>query len=52
MTDNSGFEPQDELRCGATNPSIFIFFIGQLNALPHVHFRPINVVVLPRALPG
>ncbi len=25
---------------------------GQLNALPHVHFRPINVVVWPRALPG
>jgi hypothetical protein len=24
---------------------------GQLNALPHVHFRPINVVVWPRALP-
>ena len=25
---------------------------GQLNALPHVHFRPIYVVVWPRALPG
>ena len=25
---------------------------GQLNALLHLHFRPINVVVWPRALPG
>ena len=25
---------------------------GQLNGLPHLHFRPINVVISPRALPG
>jgi hypothetical protein len=44
--------PERSIASTSKFPSPRPISTGQLNALPHVHFRPINVVVWPRALPG
>ena len=44
--------PERSIASTSKFPSPRPISTGQLNALPHLHFRPINVVVWPRALPG
>src|SRR5664280_443791 len=44
--------PERSIASTSKFPSPRPISTGQLNALPHVHFRPINVVVWPRALPA
>ena len=50
--DRRAVTPERSIASTSKFPSPRPISTGQLNALPHVHFRPINVVVWPRALPG
>ena len=44
--------PERSIASTSKFPSPRPISTGRLNALPHLHLRPINVVVWPRALPG
>ena len=49
---STGVPPEDSRASTSDrrNPSPRPISTGRLNVLPHLHLRPINVVVLPRAL--